>query len=581
MKSSLVDVFRLISPAFRRKGIVIVVLLIVGSILDFFSIAFFLPIISLLIDSTTLSNSTKFGLLNNLIQSTSLTSVTIAFVIGVFMFILAKSFFQIWISKKKANYAYSIGGLLASKSLDRLLNMNYTTFTSSTVSQEMNMISNLPLIISNNLIIAAGTLFSESIVFVLLLSAVAFYNIKVFSFLVVVILPMILIYLFRRKLLGTIGRKLRESYTSMTGNTINAVQGLPDIRTYGRESFFRDKVLASYRELVWIFSKDHALQNSTSRLTEIIAAWCICMLILYTVIVGQDATGTLLLLTIYAGVCFRLIPSVNRILASVQQIRMHEQSSLEFTQKINAGTTTAIPPEITFNRHVIFDDICFSYASERSLLKNISIKISKGERIALTGRSGTGKTTLFLLLMRFFHQDSGDIRIDGVSIKDCDWRIWRNKVGYVPQAPFIMNGTISENIAFGERPDQVDPERVRALAEKMGLTAWIDTLPDGLETWIGERGMKISGGQRQRIAIARSLYYDAKLLLLDEVTNQLDPTTETEVLSALLDVAGRDTTIIMITHQPELLKRFESVYEMSHGTIRKLNTQRNVYRETV
>lgn len=581
MKSSLVDLFRLISPVFRRKGMMIVGLLIVGSILDFFSVAFFLPVISLLIDPTALSNSTKSSLLNNLIQDTSLTSVTIAFVLGIFIFILAKSFFQIWVSQKKANYAYSIGGQLASKSLDRLLNMSYPTFTSSTVSQEMNMISNLPLIISNNIIIAAGTLFSESIVFVLLLIAVAFYNIKVFSFLIIVILPMLFIYFVRRKLLGTIGRRLRASYTSMTGNTINAVQGLPDIRSYGKENFFRDKVLASYRELVWIFSKDHSLQNSTSRLTEIIAAWCICMLILYTVIMDQDAKSTLLLLTIYAGVCFRLIPSVNRILASVQQIKIHEQSSLEFTHRINAGTTTATPPEIIFNDQVIFDNVCFSYSPEWSLLKDVSMKITKGDRIALTGRSGSGKTTLFLLLMRFFPEDSGDIRVDGISIKGCDWRIWRNKIGYVPQAPFIMNGTISENIAFGEHPDQVDSVKIHTLAKKMGLTAWIDTLPDGLETRIGERGMKISGGQRQRIAIARSLYHDAKLLLLDEVTNQLDPATETDVLSTLLDAAGRDKTIVMITHQPDLLKRFDSVFEISHGALKKLDMQRNVHSEMV
>jgi ATP-binding cassette, subfamily B, bacterial PglK len=370
MKKSLAGIFKLIDTGSKRYGILITGLLIVSSVLDFFSIAFFLPIISLLIDPLGFEERKFPAFLRELAQTTSVTTVTISFTGAVFLFIVAKSVFQIWVSRKKAHYAYTVGKSLAAKAVDRLLNLSYLSFTSSSVSQEINMIANLPLVISNNIVIAAGTLFSEVIVFMLLLTGVAVYNVKVFTFLVIVMLPMTGIYLARRKLLKKVGTRLRSSYTSMTGNAINLVQGLPDVRAYGKENYFKEKVLAAYENLIWIFGKDHSMQTSTSRLTELIAAWCVCVLIAYALSTGQDTRSTLLLLGIYAGVCFRLIPSVNRILTSLQQIKMHEPSVIEFTGKMNDTILASMEEQVQFQHQITFENVSFSYGSESSVLRN-------------------------------------------------------------------------------------------------------------------------------------------------------------------------------------------------------------------
>src|SRR5690606_2253340 len=135
----------------------------------------------------------------------------------------------------------------------------------------------------------------------------------------------------------------------------------------------------------------------------------------------------------------------------------------------------------------------------------------------------------------------------------------------------IMDGSVLENIAFGVPPAEVDVEKVAGVVESMGLSSWVSTLPQGLQSRLGEKGVKISGGQRQRIAIARALYRDAEILLLDEVTNQLDPETENEVITTLLGLTERRKTIMMITHHPELLKKFDAVYEMADGQLRKVS----------
>jgi ATP-binding cassette, subfamily B, bacterial PglK len=176
--------------------------------------------------------------------------------------------------------------------------------------------------------------------------------------------------------------------------------------------------------------------------------------------------------------------------------------------------------------------------------------------------------------MRFLKEQSGNITVDGKSIREHGWRVWGSQMGYVPQAPFMVNGSIKENIAFGHPPEKIDRAKIQTLIRSLGMKDWISGLTDGLDTTIGERGMKISGGQRQRIAIARALYNDADILLLDEVTNQLDASTEREVLNTLLDVAGNDKTIIMITHQYSLLQRFDAVYEFANGGIALRTFQR-------
>jgi ABC-type multidrug transport system fused ATPase/permease subunit len=189
--------------------------------------------------------------------------------------------------------------------------------------------------------------------------------------------------------------------------------------------------------------------------------------------------------------------------------------------------------------------------------------IHKGEKIAVTGNSGEGKTTFLLLLLRLLRETQGEIRMDGLPIRaDISWR---QHLGYVPQNPFILDATVAENIAFGIQAAAIDRNKIIRLLSDLDLEKTVGHLPQGMDTAIGEHGVKLSGGQRQRLAIARVLYADADVLLLDEITNQVHPFLEQEIFGVLNNLSGTGKTIIMVTHKLTHPDFFDSVYRLEHG----------------
>jgi ATP-binding cassette, subfamily B, bacterial PglK len=577
MKNSFLhDAYRLVNSSQRKRGLGIILILVMNSVLDFFSLAFFLPVIFLLVNPGAVHDNFLFQRVYEFFGFSTVSSFAIAITISVFIFIAFKTLINAWITEQKARYAYQIGSEMASRAVTRYLNLPYLKFTQTELSQEVNLISNMPLIFANNIVIPSGTLLSEALVFLLLLVGVAIYNVKAFGFLSMILIPAFILYRLRRKRLKRIGSMLRNTYPTLLKYTLLIVEGLPDILAFRKEAFYKKEFEKVSRNLGKTFSADHAVHTGTPRVTEVIAAGCVCLMIVYALLNQNDQQKTLMLLGVYAAVSFRIIPSVNRIIASVQQMKVHEYSIREF--RLIMDDQENFPLEapdspLPFNNQMTLRNISFSYPGHSRTLSHTDLIIRKGEKIALTGKSGAGKSTLLLIILGFLQEQEGEILIDSYK-QESNRRSRRNLLGYVPQHPYIMDGSVLENIAFGVPPDKVDLEKANRLVLGMDLAGWISSLPQGIHTRIGEKGAKISGGQRQRLAIARTLYYDAEILLLDEVTNQLDPQTEKEVVTTLLNLSDQSKTILMITHHPELLKKFETVYELVNGGLEKV-TEKN------
>jgi ABC-type bacteriocin/lantibiotic exporter with double-glycine peptidase domain len=222
---------------------------------------------------------------------------------------------------------------------------------------------------------------------------------------------------------------------------------------------------------------------------------------------------------------------------------------------------------ITFNHSIELRDISFGYEGQALILNRSSLTIRKGEKIAITGKSGVGKTSLLLILLRFLKESTGEIVIDGEKLQDADTIAWRKNIGYISQNPYFLDASVAENIAFGISADQINLKLIEELIADLDLGSWVNQLPNRLQTIIGEKGVKISGGQRQRLAIARALYQNAEVLLLDEITNQLDVESELEIIQILEKTALQKKTILMITHHVHLLTRFDRVITIEKGTI--------------
>jgi ABC-type multidrug transport system fused ATPase/permease subunit len=202
--------------------------------------------------------------------------------------------------------------------------------------------------------------------------------------------------------------------------------------------------------------------------------------------------------------------------------------------------------------------------------KNISLTIRKGERVAIMGNSGEGKTTLLLVLLRFLKETEGKMLVDGNVLVDENG--WRKILGYVPQDPYIIDGTLCENVAFGIPAEEIDRSKVLQLMTDLDMNDLVQQLPNGIDSRIGERGSKLSGGQKQRLAIARALYVDADILLLDEATNQVHNSLESEIMEHLAHIAGKKKTIVMVTHKVQT-NFFDTVYLLEKGSLKEIVMQ--------
>ena len=224
--------------------------------------------------------------------------------------------------------------------------------------------------------------------------------------------------------------------------------------------------------------------------------------------------------------------------------------------------------DLSVDGPIVFQDVNFTYPSRPDIkvLQNINLRIEKGQKVALVGPSGAGKSTIFQLLLRFYNLSEGDIKIGEQSIKDFDIRGFRNTIALVPQEVILFSGTIRENITYADQ--DASEERIINAAKQSNAMEFITNFPEGMDTVIGERGVKLSGGQRQRIAIARAILKDPAILLLDEATSALDSESE-RIVQEALDNLMLGRTSIIIAHRLSTIVDVDNIYVLQNGQVRE------------
>lgn len=228
------------------------------------------------------------------------------------------------------------------------------------------------------------------------------------------------------------------------------------------------------------------------------------------------------------------------------------------------GAAAATIDDVPFEREIRFADVTFDYHSSERALHHIDLSIKAGERVGIIGRTGSGKSTLVDLMMGLLRPTSGEIRIDGKPLTDRSLPGWKSHIAHVPQHIFLADNSIATNVAFGQ--EAVDRERVEQCLAQAGLADWIATLPNGMDSFVGERGVRLSGGQRQRVGIARALYKDARLLVLDEATSSLDNETEQVVMDAVNGL-DRKLTVVIIAHRLSTVEACDTIVRLDAGRI--------------
>jgi ATP-binding cassette, subfamily B, bacterial PglK len=267
----------------------------------------------------------------------------------------------------------------------------------------------------------------------------------------------------------------------------------------------------------------------------------------------------------------RLLPALQQVYSAWATIAGSHallEDTLELLdQPLPADTSAPRPNPLPFEREIRFDQVRFRYGPDGPwVIDDLNLVISKGTRVGLVGGTGSGKSTTLDLLMGLLKADSGRILIDGQPLDGSRIRAWQAGLAHVPQAIFLADASLAANIAFGVPAGEVDPARVRRAAELAQICEFIDSLPEGFEAQVGERGVRLSGGQRQRIGIARAIYKGANVLVLDEATSALDNSTERLVMDAI-EGLSRELTIIMIAHRLSTVQRCDTIVELENGRL--------------
>ena len=392
------------------------------------------------------------------------------------------------------------------------------------------------------------------------------------------ILSLFLLVFYRgfKKYLNHVGNENRKYAARITQWLQQSFGGIKEAKILEREDYFLNQFDYNYKKSASYDRKYRFLQVAPRPIMEMVFVAAILAVIIVKLLNGTQSAYFVSTLSVFAIAAFRLMPSMNRITnymsvlmftkGSVEKV-YHDLQEVERLEKNKPAVTADVSLEL--KKEIQIRNLSFRYpdASE-NVLENISFTIPKNRSIAFIGPSGAGKTTLADIILGVLEPTEGQICVDGGDIQNC-MSAWHKNIGYIPQSIYLMDASIRENVAFGIPKDQIDETCLRRALEEAQLKEFVDSLPEGLDTVIGESGVRLSGGQRQRIGIARALYNDPDVLVLDEATSALDNETEKAVMDAINRLAG-NKTLIIIAHRLTTITNCDVIYEVKDRQIKRV-----------
>ncbi|MGM8212347.1 ABC transporter ATP-binding protein [Virgibacillus sp. W0430] len=380
--------------------------------------------------------------------------------------------------------------------------------------------------------------------------------------------------------------RLGEEQQRVSGMMIKWVnQGLgasKEVKVSGKESFFIN-AYSSHSQIKANNSRYMKLLELVPRLfieTLLVSTVLITMLII--VFQGMSTTQLVSTMALFAMAAFRLMPSITRVVALITTIRYSQPAlqvvyedllkNREVHPNTNRDAIVVNIGERTFKDSIKLDQVYFRYPDQEDYaIKNISLTIPIGQSVAFIGESGAGKSTIVDIILGLFEPEKGSVSIDGMKIGD-QRAIWQQKIGYIPQFIFLSDDTIRRNVAFGIDSDKINDKEVWRALEQAHLKDFVKSMPEQLDTVVGEQGVRLSGGQRQRIGIARALYHNPEILFMDEATSALDNETEKEIMKAIDGLKG-EKTLIIIAHRLSTIENCDTVFKISDGRLIDINDQ--------
>ena len=575
-------VLQILTPKERNELKIIFILMIIGMLFETFGIAIIIPFISFLVDGNFIE---KYPQLKPLVESLGNPSQeTLVFIaLGLFLlFYILKNLYLIFLTWTQTKFS--------SKTLANLSNRLFQLYLSQPYIFHLN--NNSATLIRNIIgetfsfgkfsLQTTLSLFSELFVLIGILTLLMILQpigtLVIFS--IIVFFGGLYYGLTKKKILFW-GKKRQELDGKRMQHLQQGLGGIKAIKLSGLEKNFLSLYKNDTNISTQLNQKLSFLNEVPRFLIEIIMMTGLIALVVTIIIVDGSTENVLSSIGLFGMAAFRLMPSFNRIMYALQNMKYGTPIVDLLYKDLTTLEKEQIAPSTqkqSFQNKIEIENIVYFYPnSDKSVLKDISLSIKKGESIGFIGQSGAGKSTMADIILGLLTPKSGDIRVDNQSIYS-NLQAWQKNIGYVPQSIFLTDDSLRRNIAFGLNDNEIDDKQVWNVLKLAQLDEFVKEQPEGLNTFVGEQGVKLSGGQKQRIGIARALYHNPEILLLDEATSALDNQTEASFMSMINNLHG-DKTIIIIAHRLSTIEKCDRVYKFDKGEIVKSGSYIEVIEE--
>ena len=553
---------------------------LIETCLDFLSISLILPFVNVLISAGSMQDSWWYTLITGLLHTSSTKSVLLFLTLLMIVIYIVKNLFVLLVMTVRIRFIGTSKIKMGTRMMQCYMQKPYTFHLQRNTSEiirningdvngAFTVISSIFSLISDVLIVAALTVYLFAVDYVMTLGIMA--ALAVCS---------CVYFLFVRRKVRTTGQETRKITARMYKAIQQAMGGIKEVKVMGREKFFSDVYAEAGTESVRLNCRYNVINAIPARLIETLCMCTILGIIAVKIACGEDLSAVVPSLSAFAIAAIRLLPRANSINGYINTITYNmpslealyddltesDREDEERLKTIEEKKQRHKAVEPGNERHIFARNLTYTYPNKQEpVLKNVNLTIRDGETVGIVGVTGAGKTTLVDLLLGLLKPDSGTVCYGAMDIYE-DYAQWQKHIGYIPQNIYLVDDTVRNNVALGVEEEKIDEDAVWQALENAQLADFVRSLEDGLDTVIGERGVRISGGQRQRIGIARALYYDPEILFFDEATSSLDNETEAAVMESI-NALGSRKTMIIVAHRLTTLRDCDHIYKVEDGNV--------------
>lgn len=564
----------------KRQLVLLGFMIFIGGFLETLGVSTMIPVVTVLLTPEKVQEYIdQYDFLSkicNALHITSVNQVAVSLLLLLMAVYVIKNVYLLFLVYRQNTFITQNRNNMISRVMAEFLNRPYEEYLGADIPTVFRITdSDIPQTFA--LMLALLSLASEVVVSCLIFLVLLIQNVQMTLFVMLVfgVLTLVIVKVLKPRL-NRIGAKNQAIQSRIAKWRIQATYGLKDVKVLNREEFF----VRNYYETGKVganVARNYAVLNNTPRL--LIETIFIVSMLGYVAIYingGGDVSEMMTTIATFGVAAIRVLPSVNRINTYITEIA-YTTPSLNFVyENLQQGMKTdamlaerkanSQKEKLKLDDKIELNHISFHYPdSDKNIFTDAHMVVPRGKSVGIMGSSGAGKSTIVDILLGLLHAQEGQITCDGVDIFK-NYESWLAQIGYIPQSIYLIDESIRENIAFGIDADKIDEKRIWEVLEEAQLKEFIEELPEGLDTTIGDRGIRLSGGQRQRIGIARALYHNPEILVFDEATSALDNETEAAVMEAVNSFHGKKTMVI-IAHRLNTIEKCDIIYKVENEKI--------------